>query len=75
MARHKNVNIEAVEPVKGVVLEKAVEVEPKAINPKLVTEAVLVGKDENGAGGKLVNGIVSADGKSVTTLAGVTFAI
>lgn len=71
---------EAVEEV----LEKAVEEVPEEVkapkkaekvNPKLVTESVRIGKDENGNGGSLVDGIVSEDGKSVTTLAGVTFAI
>lgn len=38
-------------------------------------EAITVCKDENGENGKLVEGYVSPDKKSVTTLEGVTYAL
>ena len=47
----------------------------ETINPKLITEKVVVCKDELGNGGKEIEGIVSKDRKSVTTLSGVTFAL
>lgn len=69
----KKVTKKAVKAVKAPsikVVEEAVK-----IHPKLVTEPVVVCKDENGLHGHTVQGIVSGDGKSVTTLAGVTYAI
>jgi hypothetical protein len=74
--------VEVVEEEVEAVVEEAEEVKaPKKaakkeeISPKLVTEAVKVCKDENGLNGKEVQGIVSEDGKSVTTLEGVTYAL
>lgn len=72
MARPKKINVDS-EVVEAEVLTTTVVED--VVNPKLVTETVVVQKDENGLGGKTINGIVSSDRKSVTTLEGVTFAL
>ena len=59
---------------KKIVKKEVVKKEVK-VNPKLDVKPVIVCKEADGTGGKKVMGIISADKKSVTTLAGVTFAI
>lgn len=72
MAKSKKINVDS-EVVEAEVLTTTVAED--VVSPKLVTETVVVQKDENGLGGKTINGIVSSDRKSVTTLEGVTFAL
>lgn len=63
------------EKVEEKVEKKTVKAKPKKISSKLAVETVVVCKEADGSGGKVVEGVVSKDKKSVTTLAGVTYAL
>jgi len=60
---------------KKVAKKKAIVEKEEIVNPMLAAKSVIVCKDENGQGGTEVLGIISGDGKSVTTLEGVTYTI
>lgn len=60
-------------PVKKV--EEPVKEAVEEVAKEPVMEDVIVCKDENGRNGKVVKGFLSADGKSVITLEGVTYAV
>ena len=64
-----------VEPQEEVQEEIPVKKKKVEAKPKNAVESVVVCKDENGENGKRINGVVSPDGKSVTTLEGVTYAL
>lgn len=61
--------VEKTEEVKNEVIIEDVEKIERPVNPKLNVQTV---KDSEG---RLVSGIISGDGKSITTLAGVTFSL